>query len=208
MVVTVGKVAPTGESPRDLLRTFFQRESESLKPSLRRYVSAAGLAHTQPIDDVVADLLQEVVVQSMEIADKFDVSRNPAPWVLKIAINLIKRRRVEQAKQRRRFVTASLSSVTDQDGDEISPDSIFERIVEASESPEEFLAGRQQAAIWLDLLSPIDRRVVTKAVLCDMDGDELAAELQIKPGTARVQLHRALKRLGNALSVQSEEITP
>lgn len=208
MDLTVGQVAPPGESPRDLLRTFFQRESENLKSTLRGYVAAAGLATGPEIADVAADLLQEVVVQAMEIADKFDVSRPPAPWVLKIATHLVRRRQSKKATQHRRFVDAHSAPAKDPDGEGHGPDGIFDQIAEASENPEEFLSGRQSASYWLDLLSPSDRQVIKSAILCGMDGGELAAALEITPVAARVRLHRAMKRLHKALSEQAEEIRP
>lgn len=197
-----------GKNPRDLLRAFFQNESESLKPTLRRFVASAGLADGQ-IDDVATELWQEVVVQAMGSADKFDVSRPPVPWVLKIASNLIKRRKVEQAKRRKRFIDPESRPVvgTDDDG-EMSPETLFDRIAEASENAEAFLAGRQQVSTWLNLLSASDRLVITNAILHGMDGVELATALRINPGTARVRLHRALDRLKKALSEQTGVITP
>lgn len=210
MGVKADPVVVTSEDPRDRLRAFFKTESESLRPTLRRYVVSAGLS-AQPIDAVVDDLLQEVVVQALEAADKFDVSRNPVPWLLKIAANLCKRRRAEQAKQHRRFSDAAgRSNAGQRDAEDTDTDgaSIFDRIAAACANPEEFLSGRQQAASWLDLVSASDRLVLKNAVLQDMDGAELAAALKITPGAARVRLHRALERLGIALKEQAKDNTP
>lgn len=207
MGVKADPVAVTSVDPRDRLRAFFQAESESLRPSLRRYVVSAGL-NVQPIDAVVDDLLQDVVVQALEAADKFDVSRNPVPWILKIAANLCQRRRVDQAKQRRRFSDAAgRQGAGQRDAEDIEGASIFDRLA-ALADPEEYLSGQQQAASWLDLVSASDRLVLKNAVLQDMDGAELAAALKITPGAARVRLHRAIERLGTALKEQAKENTP
>lgn len=208
MDLKVGQVAAPGQSPYDLLRTFFQRESETLKPTLRRYVATARLATGNEIEAVAAELLQEVVVQAMEIADKFDVSRNPVPWVLRIANNLVMRRKTEKATQHRRFADAHSASAEDREDGRQSPDGIFDRMEAAAENPEEFLSGRQSASRWLDLVSASDRQVIKIAILNDMDGGELAAALKITPGAARVRLHRSLERLRKALSEQPEVIKP
>jgi RNA polymerase sigma factor (sigma-70 family) len=47
----------------------------------------------------------------------------------------------------------------------------------------------------IDGLRPDDRNVLELAFLRDLDGEALAKELGIRPGAARVRLHRALLRL-------------
>lgn len=209
-----GAAAPAADVAHGCLCTFFAQESATLLPSLRRYVLHAGLSSGRSLEDEVADLLQEVVVHALRAAGEFDVTRRPAPWVLGIAVNLIRRRRVEQAKQRRRLVNpgepgaggaAGAEGVT---GGAMSADVVFDRFAAASENPEEFFAGRQVASSWLALVSDADRQVLQHAVLQGMDGAELAAVLQISAGAARVRLHRALQRLRAALAEQEEGLSP
>ncbi|MBX3061605.1 MAG: hypothetical protein KF726_01440 [Anaerolineae bacterium] len=55
------------------------------------------------------------------------------------------------------------------------------------------------------LVSVEDARLLKLAVLHDLDGDELAQELGITAGAARVRLHRALRRLRREVEGLTDE---
>ena len=203
-----GSTAPPPPSAQHrVLREFFHHEAVLLLPHLRRYVRQAGLASDREVTEVATDLLQDVVVCALRCAEDFDVSRAPRPWVLGIACNLIKQRRVALAKQRRRSASTPDHPVGERAADLASvPASVFDRLAAAGEDPEHALFGRRQVDAYLACLAENDRVVVQHAVLHGMDGEELAAALHTTPGAARVRLHRALNRLRAAISETVKEV--
>jgi RNA polymerase sigma factor (sigma-70 family) len=182
---------------QDLLRQFIAGESEALLGTLRYYVVRAGLADGRDAAPVATELLNEVVVQALEHADRFRPSGQPMAWLLGIAANLIRRRQAERAtRDRREPLVRDLCSST-QDG--VSEDELFDRVASlAAGGPIADWEADEAASAILAHVSANDRRVLRLAVLHDLNGEALARELGIKPGAARVRLHRALNRLREA----------
>jgi RNA polymerase sigma factor (sigma-70 family) len=182
---------------QDLLRQFIAGESEALLGTLRYYVVRAGLADGRDAAPVATELLNEVVVQALEHADRFRPSGQPMAWLLGIAANLIKRKQSERAtRERREPLVRDLCSST-QDG--VSEDELFDRVASlAAGGPIADWEADEAASAILAHVSANDRRVLQLAVLHGLNGEGLAQELGIKPGAARVRLHRALNRLREA----------
>ncbi len=182
---------------QDLLRQFIAGESETLLGTLRYYVVRAGLADGRDAALVAAELLNEVVVQALEHADRFRPSGQPMAWLLGIAANLIRRRQAERANrdQREPLVRDLYSG----GHDTLSEDELFDRVASlAVAGPIADWEANEAASAILAHVSADDRRVLQLAVLHEMSGEALAQELGIKPGAARVRLHRALNRLREA----------
>lgn len=182
---------------QDLLRQFIAGESEALLGTLRYYVVRAGLADGRDAAPVAIELLDEVVVQALEHADRFRPSGQPMAWLLGIAANLIRRRQAEHAtRDRREPLVRDLCSSTQ---DAVSEDELFDRVASlAAGGPIADWEADEAASAILAHVSANDRRVLRLAVLHDLNGEALAQELGIKPGAARVRLHRALNRLREA----------
>ena len=182
---------------QDLLRQFIAGESEALLGTLRYYVVRAGLADGRDAAPVAIELLDEVVVQALEHADRFRPSGQPMAWLLGIAANLIRRRQAEHAtRDRREPLVRDLCSSTQ---DAVSEDELFDRVASlAAGGPTADWEADEAASAILAHVSANDRRVLRLAVLHDLNGEALAQELGIKPGAARVRLHRALNRLREA----------
>lgn len=183
----------------DLLRQFISGESEALLGTLRYYVVRAGLANGRDAALAAVELLNEVVVEALEHADRFRPSGQPMAWLLGIAANLIRRKQAECAiRNRREPLVRDLYSGAQ---DALSEDEFFDRVASRAvgEPTEEWEANEAVSAI-LAHVSEGDRRVLQLAILHDLNGEALAQELGIKPGAARVRLHRALNRLREAWS--------
>jgi RNA polymerase sigma factor (sigma-70 family) len=181
----------------DLIRQFIARENEALFRTLRYYVVRAGLADGRDAAPAATELLDEVVVQALEHADRFRPSGQPMAWLLGIAANLIRRRQAERAtRDRREPLVRDMCSSTQ---DAMSEEELFDRVASlAAGGPIADWEANEAASAILGHVSADDRRVLQLAVLHGLSGEGLAQELGIKPGAARVRLHRALNRLREA----------
>ena len=182
---------------QDLLRQFIAGESEALLGTLRYYVVRAGLADGRDTALAAVELLNKVVVEALEHADRFKPSGQPMAWLLGIAANLIRRGQAERViRNRREPLVRDLYSGAQ---DALSEDELFDRVSSlAAGGPIEDWEANEAASAILAHVSEGDRRVLRLAVLHDLNGKALAQELGIKPGAARVRLHRALNRLREA----------
>jgi len=186
----------------DPLRQFLEREGEldTLVSTLRMYVARAHLATGDTVSGEALELLNRVVVEALDHEDRFDPSRQPRPWFLSIAANIIKREQVERAKRARREPSIiSIYSKTDATGETLSEDDMFDRItVLANTGPEQDLDANEEAKMLLALVSEDDQHMLRLAILHDLDGVAIGNALSISPGAARVRLSRALNRLRDA----------
>ena len=179
---------------QDLLRQFIAGESEALLGTLRYYVVRAGLANGRDSAPAAGELLNEVVVEALEHADRFKPSGQPMAWLLGIAANLIRRKQAERSARNRR--EPLVRDLVPRAQDALSEDELFDRIssLAVGEPMEDWEANEAVSAI-LAHVSESDRSVLRLAILHDLSGEALAQALGIKPGAARVRLHRALNRL-------------
>jgi RNA polymerase sigma factor (sigma-70 family) len=187
-----------------LLRRFLEAESEAMLKTLRFYLLRSGLAGEQAVGLAAVELLNEVTVEALEHADRFRPSGQPRAWLLGIAANLIKRKQSERARlMRKEPLVRDLNP--GQEG-VLSEDELFDRLLSwGQESPEGIVQREQDLEKRLAGLSQSDRQVIQLAVLGGMNGEEVARELGVPAGTARVRLHRALRRLRKAWQEQAPE---
>lgn len=184
------------EEPVDrhlFLRSFLQEHATQLQGIIRAYVLRGGVAYGDAVAAVVHDVFQDAVLEALAHADRLDPSTQPRAWFLSIAINVIKRKKVTQAKRYQREVLVSdlfTDSETTQESD------IFEQIAHiVTPGPEQEVEAREQEQELLALVSSSDARVLRLAVVNGVSTELLARELGVRPVAARVRLHRALQRL-------------
>jgi RNA polymerase sigma factor (sigma-70 family) len=188
---------------RALVQGFIEREAESLLKTLHFYVRRSGLAQEQAVSALAAELMDEVTVEALAHAERFDPSRQARAWLLGIAANLIKRQQAQRARLLKREPLAR--DLQNSQGPSISEDEVFDRLAAFSpDSPEKELENEQELERMLAGLSPDDRRLIQMGVLHEMNGEELALELGVSPGAARVRLHRALGRLRSAWEAEGQ----
>lgn len=180
------------------LRDVIERDAGTLHRTLRHYVVRAGLASYQATDAAASELLNEVVVEAMACADRFDPARDATAWLLGIAANLIKRKQTALARRdHREPLIRDLYAATEQD---MSDGDLFDRIsLLVGTDPAQHLETQDEIDHLLRRVSKADREVLRLAILNDLSGDALASALKTTPGAARVRLHRALRRLRAAL---------
>jgi RNA polymerase sigma-70 factor (ECF subfamily) len=186
------------------LQEFITDESDMLRRILRSYIIRLGLwQHTTP-DAAASELLNEVVVEALHHADRFDTARQPKAWLLGIAANLLRRQRSETA-QRERREPLMRDLIMDEAA---SDDELFDQLAEISTSisdPAHISEANESLTHLLSAVSIEDQHILRLAVLHEMNGDEVARALGITSGAARVRLHRAIRRLRTVVEQQREQ---
>ncbi len=178
--------------------------AETLLKTLRDYVWRAGITQGESVQNTAIELLSEVVIEAFQSAHRFDPSRQPMAWLSGIAANLVKRKQKEMAKRAQREVLARDDVISELGT--LSDDEVFERIASLTVGgPEQEVIDNEQANAILNLVSEEDQQVLRLAVIHELDGDALARELRVEPGTARVRLHRAIHRLRKAWHKRAEQ---
>lgn len=181
----------------------------SLLGILRSYVRRMDLARGEEVAAAAVDVLQEIVVEALDHADRFNPTGQPMAWLLGIGANVIKRKKVELAKRSWRELFIGDLSLEQQEP--LSEDELFDQItVCTSAGPEEDIEANEQAMLLLSLVSPEDQQLLFLAFLYGFEREALAKKLGITPVAARVRLHRALNRLrlawrGQHLNLQEGE---
>jgi RNA polymerase sigma factor (sigma-70 family) len=179
---------------QDLLRQFIAGASEALLCTLRYYVVRAGLANGRDAASAADELLNEVVVEALEHADRFKPSGQPMAWLLGIAANLIRRKQAERSARNRR--EPLVRDLVPHAPDALSEDELFDRVSSfAVGKPIEDWEANEAVSAILAHVPESDQLVLWLAIVHGLNGEALAQELGIKPGAARVRLHRALNRL-------------
>ena len=198
----VGMCAAAVSDAKDQLIEFLTDNTVPLLSSIRSYVLRMGLAKGEAVPAAALEVLQEVVVEALNHADRFDPTRQPMAWLLGIAMNMIKRKKVEAAKHYQRELSIGRFATPEP----VSDSELFDQISPLTfEGPERDVEANEQVSTLLALVSEDDQHVLRLAFVYDFDRDSLAQQLNITPVAARVRLHRALNRLRSAWRQQQEE---
>lgn len=188
---------------KELLVAFLMHNTESLLSTLRSYVQRMGLAKGEEVRAVALDVLQEVVVEALDHAERFNVTGQPRAWLLGIAINIIRRKKTEFAKRSRREM--SIAHLSTPENEALNEGELFDRLTSCPLArPEQDIEANEQASMMLSLVSTDDQHILRLAFLYDFDRARLAQQLGITGVAARARLHRALNRLRVAWSKQQE----
>jgi len=176
------------------LRQFISAESESLVKTLCTYVVYGGLASGSDVLPFAHELLSDLFIEAIKHPHRFEQAQSQKAWLLGIAANLVKRRQVERAKRNRRepLMRDLVPHVEGNFADDELSDWLNK--VRGGES-DAYHQGNEGAEELLAQVSPEDAQILRLALLYEMDGEALAKELGVKPGAARMRLHRAIHRL-------------
>jgi len=180
---------------------FISDNVASLLGIIRSYVKRMGLASGEEVSTVALEVLQEVVLEALDHADRFNPTGQPMAWLLGIALNVIKRNKAERIKRSQREFSMSDLSLTQEE--HLSESERFDQLLtNSSAAPDQEIAANEQAELLLSLVSHEDQHILMLAFLQGFEREALAQKLGISPGATRVRLHRALKRLRLAWSEQ------
>lgn len=186
---------------RQMIIACIQEQATPLMSAIRSYVLRFGLAAGVNIQSVATEILQETVVEALAHADTYVPTKQPLAWLLGIALNMIRRRRVAQAKQARRELPLS-SLAARYTGVESESDLLEQLLIPGENRLEQEVEVRAQVASLLALVSREDQQVLYFALLEDFQRTGLATRLGLSPNAARMRLSRALDRLRAALTKQ------
>lgn len=167
-------MARIGNDP-DLLERFYREHSAALRAFLARRVD-------QPDD--VADLVADIFLAAIDHAHRFEPRQGtPRSWLFGIARNKVaghERKRARRLRAESRIVGRRLL-------DEDATTRIEERI-----AAEQVTRTLYRA---LAALPARDRRLMELVAVDGLSIAQAAEQLGVKPGTARVRLHRSRSRL-------------
>ncbi len=115
---------------------------------LRSYVRRMGLARGEEVPAVAVEVLQEVVIEALDHADRFNPTGQPMAWLLGIAINVIRRKKVELAKRSQRELSIGELSLAQEE--HLSEHELFDQITaDSSAEPDQEIAANEQAELLL-----------------------------------------------------------
>jgi RNA polymerase sigma factor (sigma-70 family) len=121
------------------------------------------------------EILHEAVAQAFAKLDTYDPARPAVNWLLGFAIKIIQQMKRHQGREAARADYVSFDEV-----------GLVDRL------------HGQAAQELLGLVSESDQQVLRLAIIEGLSGRELALELEITEGAARVRLHRAKQQLRRA----------
>jgi RNA polymerase sigma-70 factor (ECF subfamily) len=179
---------PTGidEDP-DAFEAFYRAHIETVRRFVARRVSDPHLA---------ADLTADVFLAAIDAAGTYRPGRgNPSAWLVGVARNVLAsefRRQTRQQNLHRRISGSRLL-----DADSIS------RLEERIDAERE--TRRLYAA--LSELHPRDRLLIELVAIDGLTVADAAKQLDIRPATARVRLHRARHFMQSHLQLQLESLS-
>lgn len=131
--------------------------------------------------DVAEDLTSDIFISALNAFDRFDPSKGAKAWIMTIARNKV----INHWRDRKETV----------DVDELAPFIKGEDGRQTAEQNER-LSFLTQA---LNKLKPEERTIVEMKYLLGYSYDDIAHELDKTAGAARVESHRALKKLKTQL---------
>ncbi len=177
--ITDDEVPRIGRDP-DLLEAFYRQHAGTIRSFLTRRVADPHL---------IADLTTDIFLAAIDTADRYQPGRGrPIGWLIGIARNKVadaERKHARRLRAESRIVGRRL---LDDDALGRMEDRIqAERTTRALYSALAALPGR-------------DRRLMELVAVDGLTLAEAAEELGLKPGTARVRLHRSRARLRNDLN--------
>ncbi|MEU0730430.1 RNA polymerase sigma factor [Streptomyces sp. NPDC006140] len=167
----------------DAFAVLFDRYADDI----HRYI--ARRLGTEAADDLMA----ETFVTAFQQRRRYDLARSPArPWLYGIATNLVGRHRRAEARRLRALSRVAAEAPGERGGDaEPLADRVAARV--SAEGSRAALAGALAA------LPARHRDVLLVIAWGDLDYAEAAQALGIPVGTVRSRLHRARKKLREAL---------
>ncbi|MEM7140321.1 MAG: sigma-70 family RNA polymerase sigma factor [Actinomycetota bacterium] len=156
---------------------------------VRRHQRAAvRLASTIAGSSAAVDATQEGFLRAHRGLDRFDADRPFRPWLLRIVANAAKNEVRSSARHLRLAGRARSIRI------ELTVD----------EDPTHLTDERRALASALARLSIADRTIIALRWFEDLSEAEIAAVLDVRPGTVKSRLSRAMARLREAITTTEE----
>lgn len=142
------------------------------------------------------DLYQETFLKAMELSHKMDKDQNPKSFLISIAIRLRKNQRRKFAWRQRIAPTSEWNEGVGTQHSEAA----------GVETPEEAVLSRERRVMIQNAVNRLNDKLKLPLYMhytAEMSVDEIAAVLNIPPGTVKSRLHKARKLMKNSLEVDS-----
>lgn len=191
---------------QQLLCQAVQEEWQVLQGTIQLYVSRVinqfgdklgKSCDRNSIEAIAKEILHETVETALKIANKFDPSYPPRPWLLKIAANKLKRWQRQQTQQNKRIALVAelpqARKIRQQNSEILSEEEILGILYKSSNS-----SDPEMLEYLLSLVNDGYREVLKLAFVDGLDGEFLAAALGITQGAAYTKKHRAIAQLRQA----------
>ncbi|MDH3518413.1 MAG: sigma-70 family RNA polymerase sigma factor [Acidimicrobiia bacterium] len=168
---------------RAALRRFRAGDPEAVRVLYDRYGRAVFAVAFRALGDrsLAEEAVQQTFLQAWRAADRFDVGRDPAPWLYAIA----RRVAVDLYRRERRHNVVDL-----------------DRLSEIAVLPESFEGTWEawQVRLAIDQLSAEEREVVRCTHYLGLTQAETAERLEIPLGTVKSRTFRAYRNLADSLT--------
>ncbi|QLE53615.1 sigma-70 family RNA polymerase sigma factor (plasmid) [Nostoc sp. C057] len=198
------------ESNQQLLRKVIEQRYQELLTGIQVYIWKFGFVKERTqAETLVKEILQDTIVIALEKSHNYDINRPALPWLLGIALNVMRKRRRQQD-----YESQYITPITDTPQvrqriqklgfESISEAEMFEFLHHLPEPRDPY--GRLILEELLYLVEDNEREVLRLAFVEGLKGKSLASALNIKEGTAWVRLHRAIVRLRQAYALKMPEL--
>ena len=174
--------------------TLFERHGPRVRRRIIRIVRNAAAAD---------DVLQDVFLRLWTRADQWEERGPLIAWLMRMATN--RALNYLRSVRRRRLQPLVALDETDDESENLVPGWMIDT---ASLRPDELVeAEEERSAVrgLLDALPDAQRQVLRMASEAEMDIRDIAAELDIPPGTVKSRLHYARARLAREWSELSDD---
>jgi RNA polymerase sigma factor (sigma-70 family) len=170
----------------DALEVFYREHLDSVQRFVARRVADPHLA---------ADLIAEVFLAAVDSASSYRPDRGaPAAWLVGVARHVLATEFRRQSRDR--AVLRRISGRRLLDADSLAR---IEERIDAERDARELYGA-------LASLPPRERALMELIALDGLSVTEAAAVLGVKPGTARVRLHRSRARVQSQLKPRTQEV--
>lgn len=182
-----------GGDAQSRVHRFLQENETRLSGIICSYIVRMGLARGENVRLLAAEVFQDATLELLAHAERLDPERPPHAWFLRVAANILKRKRASFARRYRFEVLVSDLAGRTQIDDE--NDILDQLMADHVPGPEQLLTAHEHVREILALVGENDAEILRLALVLDLDAEQIAERLGIRVGAARVRLHRALQRL-------------
>lgn len=187
---------------RAFLQQTIEHEADTIRGIVKSYVVKFGLSAYANADVIAEEIFHDTVVEALRHTERYDRQRAPIPWLLGIAMNLIRMRRRHDVQQRE----VPIRDIHPTQDGEFSDDELFQRFADLADDRVVERIDRQMfVQQLLAHVSKKDREIIHLAMWHDLDSQTIGKQLNISPSAVRVRLHRAIKGLRRWLMLEHQE---
>ncbi len=181
-----GTLNPAGIATQALTRGLAHEEFDDLVREHQQRIFRVIMALVRD-SELASNITQDCFVRAYEKRESFRGEASVSTWLTRIAVNLVR----DHARSRRQSFWKKLFQRSEDD----SVENAAETIRDSRSTPDrQFLAKEELSAVWSAVaeLAPQQREVFVLRYSEEMSLEEIAQILDVKPGTVKAHLSRAV----------------